>query len=92
MTDDDIGELVLTVIHLQVPLASGKFHAPVLVPGYILLFFSTIIYHKIHILRFAMEYVWLEFKARQFSRDFKWNMYGWSSKQDNSAEISNNFL
>ena len=38
MTDDDIGELVLTVIHLQVPLASGKFHAPVLVPGYILLF------------------------------------------------------
>ena len=34
--DDHIGELVLTVIHLQAPLAFGKFHAPVLVPGYIL--------------------------------------------------------
>ena len=30
MMDDDIGELVLTVIHLQAPLDSGKFHAPVL--------------------------------------------------------------
>ena len=27
MMDDDIGELVLTVIHLQAPLDSGKFHA-----------------------------------------------------------------
>ena len=36
MMNDDIGELVLTVIHLQVPLASGKFHGPVLVPEYIL--------------------------------------------------------
>ena len=35
MMDDDIGELVLTVINLQAPLDSGKFHAPVLVPGYI---------------------------------------------------------
>ena len=35
MMDDYIGELVLTVIHLQAPLDSGKFHAPVIVPGYI---------------------------------------------------------
>ena len=33
--DDDIGELVLTVMHLQTPLDFGKFHAPVLVSGYI---------------------------------------------------------
>ena len=30
-----VSYLVLTVIHLQAPLDSGKFHAPVLVPGYI---------------------------------------------------------
>ena len=30
MMDDDIGELVLTVIHLQAPLDSSKLHAPVL--------------------------------------------------------------
>ena len=35
MMDDDIDELVLTVIHLQAPLDFGKFHARVLVPGYI---------------------------------------------------------
>ena len=34
--DDDIEELVLTVIHLQPPLDSGKFHAPVLVLGSLL--------------------------------------------------------
>ena len=33
--DDDIGEFLLTVIHLQAPLDSGKFPAPVLVPEYI---------------------------------------------------------
>ena len=33
MMDADIGEFVLTVIHLQAPLDSGKFHVPVLVPG-----------------------------------------------------------
>ena len=35
MMNDDIGELVLTVIHLHAPLDYGKFHAPVLVPEYI---------------------------------------------------------
>ena len=32
MMDDDIGELVFTVIHLQASLDSGKLHAPDLVP------------------------------------------------------------
>ena len=67
MMDDDIGELVLTVIHLQAPLDSGKFHAPVLVPGYI---YSTIIYHKIHITRFAMEYVWLRVQSKTIQQRF----------------------
>ena len=57
MMDDGIGELVLTVIHLQAPLESGKISCTC--PPVHLCQDSTIIYHKIHITRFAMEFVWL---------------------------------
>ena len=48
MMDDDIGELVLTVIHLQAPLDSDNFHAPVLLSTCARIH-STIIYSTNHV-------------------------------------------
>ena len=70
MMDDDIGEfIVLTVIHLQAPLDSGNFHAPVLLSTCARIH-STIIYHQIHITRFAMEYVWLRVQSKTIQQIF----------------------